>query len=55
MKGLTLILLITTIVLFILFYQSTISLLLGMKFVAKHQDLQRFVHKINKYEQFSAT
>ena len=47
---LTLILLITISVVFNLFYQSTKSLLLGMKCVSKHQDLQIFVRKSNKYE-----
>ena len=43
---LALILLITTIVAFKLFYQSTKSLLLGMKWVSKHRDLQIFVLKL---------
>ena len=46
---LTPILLITAIVVLNLFYWSTKSLLLGMKCVSKHQDLQMFVLKLNKY------
>ena len=49
-QGLTLILLITSIVVFNQFYWSTKSLLLGMKCVSKHQDLRAFVLKLNKYE-----
>ena len=30
-------------------------MLMGMKCVSKHQDLQIFVLKLNKYEEFSAT
>ena len=47
---LTLILLITTIVVFNLFYWSTKSLLLGMKCLSKRQDLQIFVLKLKNYE-----
>ena len=47
---LTLIMLITTIVVLNLFYYSTKWLLLGMKWVSKHQDLQMCVLKLNKYE-----
>ena len=47
---LTLILLIMTIVVFNQFYQPIKSLLLGMNCVSKHQDLQIFVLKLNKYE-----
>ena len=43
------ILLITTIVVFNLFYLSTKSLLLGMKCVSKHQDSQIFGLQLNKY------
>ena len=46
--SLTLILLITTMVVFDLFYKSTKSPLSGMKCVSKHQDLQIFVLKLNK-------
>ena len=46
----TLILLIMTIVVFNLFYQSTKSLLLTMKYVSEHHDLQIFVLKLYKYE-----
>ena len=41
---------ITTIVVFNPFYYSTKSLILGRKFVSKHQDLQIFVLKLNKYQ-----
>ena len=34
----------------ICFYLLTKSLLLGMKCVYKHQDLQKFVLRLNKYE-----
>ena len=50
MNRLTLILLIMTIVVLFLFYYSTKSLLLGMKCVSRHQDLQIFVLKSNKYK-----
>ena len=53
-SNLTLILLITTIVVFDLFYSSIKSLLLGTKCVFKHQDLQKFGFKLNKYEYFQA-
>ena len=46
---------VTTIFVFNLFYLSTNSLLLGVKYVSKHQDLQIFALKLNKYEPFSAT
>ena len=55
MHSLTLILQITTIIVFYLFYRSTKSLLLGMKCLSKHQHLQIFVLKLKKYEEFSAT
>ena len=42
------ILLIKTIVVSNLFYYLTELLLLGMKYVSEHQDLQIFVLKINK-------
>ena len=48
-NRLTFILLIMTIVVFNLFYQSTKSSLLGMKCVSKHEDLQIYVLKLNKY------
>ena len=44
-KGLNLILLITTIVVFISLVDQY-----GMKCVSKHKDLQIFVLKINKYQ-----
>ena len=47
---LTLMLLITTIVVFNLFYLPIKSLILGTKCVFKHQDLQRICLKLNKYE-----
>ena len=47
---LTLILLITTIDVFNQFYSPINSLLLGMKLLSKHQDLQMFSLKLNKYE-----
>ena len=47
---LTLILRITTIVVFNLFYLSIKSLILGAKCALKHQDLQRIDLKSNKYE-----
>ena len=37
-------------VVFNLFDQTTTLVLLGMKCVSKHQELQMFAHKINKYE-----
>ena len=43
------------IVVFNLFYLSTKLLVSGMKCVSKHQNLQIFVLKLNKYEYFSAT
>ena len=52
---LSVILLITTIVVFNMFYYSIKSLLLGKKSVLRHQDLQRIDLKLNKYEKFSAT
>ena len=48
----TLILLITTIVIFNLFYLSIKSLILGKKCVFKHQDLQMFGLKLKKESNF---
>ena len=47
---LTLGLRITTIVVFNLFYKSTKSMLLIMKYVSKHNGLQIFVLKFNNYK-----
>ena len=49
-KGLTLKMPSTTIVVFNLFYWPTKSQSLGVKWVFKHQDLQMFGLKLNKYE-----
>ena len=43
-------LLITTYLVFHLFYLSMKSLILGTKCVFKNQDLQRIDHKLKKYE-----
>ena len=40
----------TTVVVFDLFYQQVKSQLLEIKWVFKHQDLQMFGRKLNKYE-----
>ena len=44
-----------TIVVFFKFFLPIKSLLLGMKRVFKHSDLQKFCLKLNKYELFSPT